>query len=85
MLAEDADGYWLPLDESVEVTTLPLGRVTVFVDRLRAAVEPDDVGTMTTTTPPLGNVVVVVNLGLLLISCAGVRVSSFGKVVVLPL
>ncbi len=44
----------------VRTTTLPFGNVEVLINGVGGTVlTPDDVGTITTTTPPLGRVVVV--------------------------
>lgn len=77
----------MPDDEIVEVVTLPLGKVKVLTGKLgRVVLELDDLGMMTTTTPPFDNVVAVVDFAMLLLpDCMETETLPFGKVLVLSL
>jgi len=76
----------LPNDgEKVRTTTLPFGNVEVFINGVGVTIlTPGDVGTTTTTTPPLGRVVLVLSSDLKpLTDCAGTTRLPFGNVTML--
>lgn len=71
----------------VRTATLPFGNVEVLIKGVGVAMlTPDGVGATTTTTPPLGRVVVVLISGLeLLADCMGIARLPFGNTMILLL
>lgn len=85
VLTVGVDWTLLKDGENVRTTTLPLGNVEVLINGVGVtALTPDDVGTTTTTTPPLGRVVVVLVSDLEpLADCMETTRLPFGNVTVL--